>query len=67
MITRIIRENRHGPDIEQLLQACLVELPVEERDKFAQDTRHDLANLSVQTIAGMGISQYELQRWLDDR
>ncbi len=67
LITRIIRENRHGPDIEQLLQACLVELPVEERDKFAQDTRHDLANLSVQTIAGMGISQYELQRWLDDR
>lgn len=67
LIARIIRDNMHGPDIERLLQASLAELPEEEREKFAQDTRHDLANLSVQSVAGMGVSQYELQHWLAGR
>ena len=65
LITEIVRNNLHGAEQRDVIDSFVAQaVDASEQDKFMRDLRFDLEALAPHRIAGMGITQSELQRWL---
>jgi len=63
----VVREGLHGKDIENHIEKYCAERDIEEFDKFMAMTLADLDSLHAGVIAGLGISETQLNVWLDAR
>ena len=63
-IRYIILNKIKGQDIMQIVQKTIIALPVEDQNKFQEDTLIDLREMAPHRIAGLGISEQELTDWL---
>jgi Fic family protein len=68
IIGAIIANQYTGGALEEYIAEQVAQkVPGEHRESFVEDLREDLAEITPQRIAGLGISQQQLQRWLDSR
>lgn len=64
IIRNIITHKLIGPAMENEIEQRIQAVPSEHRDKCRMDIHDDLAELAPHRIVGLGVSQRELQQWL---
>lgn len=64
---QIVKKTLRGVDAERLIEVYCRENKIEEADCFAAMTLADLKTLHSGAIAGLGISEEELQNWMENR
>lgn len=68
LITEIVRNSLHGSEQREVIDSFVAQhVDISEKDKFLRDLQFDLDALAPHRIAGMGITQSELQHWLLDK
>lgn len=64
LIAEIVRNLIYEPNISILINKRTNEIiPMPDRQQFMKDVKKDLSELAPHTIAGIGISQQELEAW----
>ena len=66
-VAEIVANVAVGEALASRVQAAAERIPRADRDDFAADLREDLAALSPTRMAGLGITQQQLQVWLARR
>ena len=66
-VAEIVANVAVGEALASRVQAAAERIPLADRDDFAEDLREDLAALSPSRMAGLGITQQQLQVWLARR
>ena len=64
---RVVRDGLHGEEAEALLVDYCRELSIPERDKFVAMTLADLDALHAGAIAGLGITEAQLDQWQENK
>ncbi len=64
---RVVREGLQGDAIEKYIEHYCADSDIAEIDKFKSITLADLSSLHTGAIIGLGISEKQLNEWLDAR
>jgi hypothetical protein len=64
---QIVKRNLHGAAAEQFIEQFCAEKNIENTDKFVAMTLTDLGALHAGAIVGLGISESQLNKWLEGR
>jgi hypothetical protein len=62
---QIVKQNLHGTDAEELITNYCQQNNIEETDKFTAMTLADLSALHAGAIIGLGITEDQLNTWLE--
>lgn len=60
----IVTEELTGPAVDEFLALAVQAIPTAHRDSFLEDAKEDLNALSPHRIAGLAVSQRQLQSYL---
>lgn len=63
----VVRDGLHGEAIEKHIEKYCADKDITEVDKFTAMTLADLSSLHAGAIIGLGISEAQLNAWLDDK
>ena len=61
----VVRDGLHGEAIEKHIEKYCADKDITEVDKFTAMTLADLGSLHAGVIIGLGISEAQLNAWLD--
>jgi Fic family protein len=64
---KIVKQNLHGSDAEELITNYCQQNNIGEKDKFTAMTLADLSALHAGAIIGLGITEDQLNTWLEHR
>jgi hypothetical protein len=64
---KIVKQNLHGSDAEELIMNYCQQNNIGEKDKFTAMTLADLSALHAGAIIGLGITEDQLNTWLEHR
>jgi len=62
-IAKVVKDNVHGEEARKTVMLSLLSIPDEDHNAFMDIVMEDLEELAIETIAGMGITGGEFNKW----